>query len=59
MKEAARHLRGEGIQLIFLMGTTWGFGNWTPVEEPQPLSPGLPGPLVTLAPPLPVSIALP
>lgn len=36
MKEAAGHLRGEGIQLITLMGTTWGFGNWTPVEEPQP-----------------------
>lgn len=38
---SAGHLLGEGIQLIFLMGTTGGFGNWTPVEEPQPQGPGL------------------
>lgn len=34
MQEAAGHPLGEGIQLVILMGTTWGFGNWTPVGEP-------------------------
>lgn len=29
MQEAAGQPLGEGIQLVILMGTTWGFGNWT------------------------------
>lgn len=59
MREAAGDLLGEGIQLIILMETTWGFGNWAPMEEPQSEGLGLPSLLVTLAPPSPISIALP